>query len=108
MHHHHHHAVERVRTEPVVLDIGGDIGALLILTEPTDVGREIEMSRKGQSGRFHNQVHERTFNGRTVCAAVYPDLREGEYDVWADETTLAGSITIRGGEVSSLDWRSRA
>lgn len=105
--HHHHSDVERVHTEPVVLDIGGQIGALIIFTDAADVGREIELSLVDQQQRLHNQVHARSFNGRTEFAAVYPDLQQGEYTVWEDDENPAGRVVIRGGEITSLDWRTR-
>ncbi|HEX8917154.1 MAG TPA: phospholipase [Chloroflexota bacterium] len=97
--------VQRVHTENVVLDIGGDIGALVIYTDKDRDNDEIELSPKGSSARFHNQVHERQFNGRTLFAAVYPGIHAGEYDIWADESTVAGSITVAGGQVATVDWR---
>lgn len=98
---------ERVHTEPVVLNIGGAIGALIIYTDADAVGREIELSPKGENAaRFHNQVHARAINGSTLFAAVYPEIRAGEYNVWGDASTPAGSITIQGGQVATIDWRS--
>jgi hypothetical protein len=98
--------VERVHTENVVLDIGRDIGALIIYTDETWRGKEIEISPKGSDHRQHNQVHERRFNGRALFAAVYPDVKAGEYTVWQDDSTALGPIRIKGGEVTSIDWRS--
>src|SRR5947209_5298140 len=100
---------ERVHTEHVVLDIGGDIGALILYTDPEQVNAEIEMTPKGSNtGHFHNQVHERRMNGRSVFAAVYPQIRAGEYDIWRDASTVAGSVTIVGGEVATVDWRTHS
>jgi hypothetical protein len=99
--------IERVHTEPIVLDIGGDIGALIIYTDPDSVGREIELSPKDRrTKRVHNQVHERSFNGMSLFAAVYPDLHAGEYDVWGKEACPTATVTITGGAVATLDWRS--
>ena len=99
--------VERVHTENVVLDIGGNIGALIIYTDEDWRGEEIELSPKGNaSQRVHNQVHERRINGRSVFAAVYPDLQAGDYDIWRNDSTPGGSVTIVGGEVATVDWRS--
>jgi hypothetical protein len=106
---HVHWHEERIHTEPVVLDIGGTVGALIIYTDPSELGREIELSPRGRTdARFHNQVHQRSFNGRTLYAAVYPDVHEGDYVIWGEgegeEPT--GTVTVRGGEVATLDWRS--
>ena len=100
--------VERIHTEQVVLDIGGNIGALMIYTGKDWCGKEIELSPKGNdSQRVHNQVHERRFNGRVEYVAVYPDLQAGDYVVWRDGigTLPGGSVTIVGGRVATLDWR---
>lgn len=94
------------RTERVVLDIGGDIGALILYTRPEANGDEIEISPRGHVGhRSHNQVHERIFNGRVFYAAVYPELRAGEYDLWGDGPAPVDHVTIEGGRVAELDWR---
>jgi hypothetical protein len=94
------------RTEQVVLDIGGDVGALILYTNPEANGAEIELSpREGNGHRSHNQVHERKFNGSICFAAVYPELRAGEYDLWGDGPTPVDRVTIVGGEVAELDWR---
>jgi hypothetical protein len=96
----------RTRTEQVVLDIGGDIGALILYTNPDANGDEIEISRKGEEHhRSHNQVHERRFNGAVCFAAVYPELQAGVYDLWGESTTPVDRVTIVGGQVAALDWR---
>jgi hypothetical protein len=103
---HAHWHEERVHTEPIVLDIGGRIGAIIIYTERDEVGREIELSPIGHpDARFHNQVHERSFAGARLFAAVYPDVEEGEYVIWAEDGSTTGTVTVAGGEVTSLDWR---
>jgi hypothetical protein len=106
------------RTEQVVLDIGGDIGALVLYTKPEANGTEIEISPHGQHSdhhdhdghghhhhRSHNQVHERNFNGRVCFAAVYPELRAGDYDLWGEGPNPVDRVTIVGGQVAELDWR---
>jgi hypothetical protein len=98
---------ERVHTEIIVLDIGGDTGALIIYTDDDRCGDEIELSPEGsESSRAHNQVHERRFHGHSVFAAVYPDLKAGDYIIWQNDSTPAGEVTIIGGEVAEVDWRS--
>ena len=99
----------------VVLDIGGDVGAL-VLYGPAEIdGWEIEISRERDpvAVRTHSQVRRRVFGGvggvggsggSAVYAAVYPGLRAGVYTVWRDERTPAGSVTVVGGEVASFQW----
>jgi hypothetical protein len=94
---------ERVHTEPVVLDIGGDIGALVIYTPADWCGREVELSQTGSADyRVHNQVHERSFNGRSQFAAVYPELVQGRYDILDERDHPVDTVTIVGGQVAAV------
>ena len=77
---------DRVHTESVVLDIGRDVGALMIYTKAELRGREIEVSPLGSAAtRVHVEVLERRANGRPVFAAVFPQLRAGRYEIWGEE-----------------------
>jgi hypothetical protein len=97
--------VDRVHPETVVLDIGQDVGALIIYTKAEFRGREIEVSPQGSAARVHVEVLERRINGRPIFAAVFPGLRAGEYDIWENFTKPGGTVTIVGGEVATVDWR---
>jgi hypothetical protein len=97
--------IDRVHPETVVLDIGGDIGALIIYTEAALRGREIEVSPQGSAARVHVEVLERRINGRPIFAAVFPGLRAGDYDMWENFPKSSGTVTIVGGEVATVDWR---
>ena len=97
---------DRVHTESVVLDIGRDVGALIIYTKAELRGREIEVSPQGSGAkRVHVEVLERRINGQPVFAAVFPGLRAGDYDIWENAPTPSGTVTIVGGEVAAVDWR---
>ncbi|HKD69491.1 MAG TPA: hypothetical protein VKB84_21815 [Candidatus Binataceae bacterium] len=97
---------DRVHSETVVLNIGQDIGALIIYTDAELHGREIEVSPRGNAGtRTHVEVLERRINDRPVFAAVFPQLRAGEYDIWGKASNLSYPVTIVGGEVATVDWR---
>jgi hypothetical protein len=94
--------VERVHTENAVLDIGEDIGALVIYTGREMLGKEIEVSPKGNdTQKTHTAVLERKVNGRTTFAALFLALPEGEYITLS---TPSSEITIIGGQVTELDW----
>jgi hypothetical protein len=100
------HHRDRVHPESVVLDIGRDIGALIIYTVPELRGQEIEVSPLGSdTRRVHVEVLERRINGRPIFAAVFPGLRAGDYDIWNNSTNPSDRVTIVGGEVASVDWR---
>lgn len=63
-----------------VLDIGGDIGALILYTDASRDGEEIDIIDAAHPDRStRSQVHRRTAKGRAVWAAVYPWLRAGTY-----------------------------
>ncbi|MDT8912031.1 hypothetical protein [Amycolatopsis sp. PS_44_ISF1] len=86
----------------VILDIGGDIGALVLYTSAADDEAEIEISPGHDPGapRTHNQVHPRRIQDGVVYSAVYPSLTEGQYTLWRDGHTPEATITIRGGYVT--------
>jgi hypothetical protein len=89
----------------VVLELGADVGALVLNTPAKLDGREIEISRDDQEGRrTHSQVRPRHMTTGTRYAAVYPDLAAGPYTIWADEQNPAGQVVITGGRVTNWSW----
>jgi hypothetical protein len=90
------------RQAAVVLDIGGDVGALVLYTGAEDDEAEIDISpgTDPAARRTHNQVHPRRAPAGVVYSAVYPALAAGEYTLWRDEHTPEATITIRGGQVT--------
>lgn len=106
-HSHPHTYADRPHPEFVVLDIGEDVGALIIHTRPERHAQEIHISPRGVAKREHVEVLERSIKGEPAFTAVFPELRQGEYDLWHDlhTTTPAAHATIIGGEITTLDWR---
>src|SRR6202008_1164770 len=98
---------DRVHTESGVLDIGRDVGAVIIYTKADLRGKEIEVSSLGSAAtRVHVEVLERRANGRPVFAAVFPQLHAGSYEIWGKNAlNPSGNATIVGGEVTTVDWR---
>ena len=95
--------VERVHTENAVLDIGEDIGALVIYTSQEMLGKEIEVCPKvNNAQKIHTSVLERKVNGRTMFAALFLALPQGDY---VTLSTPSSEITIVGGQVAELNWR---
>ena len=95
--------IEMVHTENAVLDIGEDIGALIIYTRQEMLGDEIEVHPKGDlKQKTHTAVLERRVNGCTMYAALFLALPEGEYITLSSPPS---EITITGGHVAELDWR---
>jgi hypothetical protein len=98
----------RPHPEHVVLDIGEDIGALIIHTDAEMHGAEVEISATGQDDhRTHKDVLEREINGRPAYTAVFDKLREGTYTLWVDDVARAKNVAVNGAAIAELDW-SRA
>jgi hypothetical protein len=105
MHDHHHHTVDASETASVVLRLGADTGALVLYVSAAELGREIEISRNGTGDRrTHAAVRERRLADHSVYGVVYDGLTAGEYTVWADETTPAGTATVNGAHVTEVLW----
>jgi hypothetical protein len=101
--HHHHHDAGDLRAQPVVLDIGGQIGALIVHTSPDLLGKEIEISPDGDDEtRQHKQVLLRALGRETATVLVYDNLPEGDYTLWLDEEAPTRGVHVTGGQVAEL------
>ncbi len=90
----------------VMLDIGGDFGALMVMAPETMALGEPEISPVGDdTARTHVAIRERRGPGGIRWAAIYPKLRAGQYTLWGLDGTPADQVTITGGEVAQVDWR---
>ena len=97
--HEHAHA----SNDNLLLDIGGDTGALIIYASSARDQAEIEVSPSAsEQARTHNVVRVRKAPGGSVYAAVFPALAAGDYVVWRDHGTEAGTVTVHGGQVASF------
>ena len=90
----------------VVLELGADVGALILYTPAGLDGAEIEISCDDDPAarRTHAQVRQRPTATATAYAAVYPSLPAGQYTVWRDEHSPAATATVAGGQVTSCRW----
>ena len=90
----------------VVLDIGGDFGALILLAPESMLLDEIEISPVGRDdARTHVAIRERRGPRGRQWAAIYPRLAAGHYTVWNQRGEPADRVSIDGGFVAQLDWR---
>jgi len=108
---HHHHAGEgyaaRRHPEFVVLDIGDELGALILHTDPAMHGVEVEISPTGDDGaRSHKQVLERSTDGRPAFTAVFDGLAAGSYTLWVNDRPNARDVRVDAAAVAELDWRT--
>ena len=90
----------------VVMDVGGDIGALVLYTPAGMDGREVEISRDGDPGarRTHSRVRRRHMAAATTYAAVYPHLTAGTYTIWTGEQNPGATVVITGGQITTCGW----
>jgi hypothetical protein len=105
---HMHHENPHAGQGPVVLDIGGDVGALVVAMPETMADVEIEIRSVGASRRAllaHVGVVGRPVVGRTMWSAVFPELHQGRYELYE---RIAGRpqliVDISGGEVTQVSW----
>jgi hypothetical protein len=111
----------------VLLDIGGDVGALVVSMPPAMVGVEIEIAPvggghahghdhgpdhghdhghgHGHGHRPHVAVVDRPVTDGHQPSLVFPDLVEGSYELFdkGQETVLL-TAEIIGGQVAFLEW----
>jgi hypothetical protein len=98
----------RRHPEHVVLDIGDDIGALILHTHAAMLGVEVEISASGEDDRrSHKDVLEREINGRPAYTAVFDKIREGSYTLWVDDVPHEREVIVSGGAISELDWSAK-
>jgi len=106
---HDHHTLDASAAGSVLLDIGADVGALVLSVAAKEAGREIEISPSGtEAKRTHAAVRERIVEDGSIFCIVYAGLVAGEYTIWSDASTPAGTVIVTGGTVTELDWTSRS
>ena len=99
----------RQHPEHVVLEIGGEIGALIVHAEPSELDLQIEICPSGQEDgkRAHQHILERPMPAGTMYAAAFYGLRQGSYTLLTHNEIRETEVMIRGGEVTTIDWRLR-
>jgi len=103
--HDHHAASHRPHPEPVVLEIGGELGALVVYTDPELVHSEIEISPAGDDARrSHKDVLERVLGGRSLFAAVFDQVPAGTYTLWHGDRARTRDVRVEPGSVAELRW----
>jgi hypothetical protein len=98
-----------VTTDALVIDIGGDAGALIVYAPEELIGAEIEIARADTppGHPVHNVVRARQVGDEVICAAVFPALPAGTYVPWGHRVPSdAISFTVVGGRVTELHWPS--
>jgi hypothetical protein len=92
---------------PVLLDIGGTVGALIVHMPVTMAGDEIELipDDAGDQPPRHVAVVARPARTRVSLTAVFPDVPEGTY---ALHRRPGGPVrlraTVTGGQITEARW----
>ena len=93
---------------PVLLDIGDDIGAVVLSMPAELVGHEVEarpVTDQPPGHLPHVGVLARSVAGRTSHTAVFGELPEGRYELYLRPAgPVALTVAVRGGEVTEADW----
>lgn len=91
---------------PVVIDIGGDIGAAVVMADPSLAGHEVEIrARESQWDGRHVALHRRQTTTGQCTAAVFAGLPAGEWDVRLRDRTQAAfvGLSVQGGRVTTVN-----
>ena len=106
----------------VMLDIGGDVGALVVSMPLAMVGVEIEIEPVGGAAPEHDHEHghghghghghrphvavvDRPVTDGHEPSLVFPDLVEGSYELFdKGQDTVLLTAEIIGGQVTFLEW----
>jgi hypothetical protein len=95
-----------------VLDIGGDVGALVVAMPAATLGREVEIrpldgaSERGHGHLAHVAVVSRPVVGGRVPSLVFGELEAGRYELFEKGCPEAVALrtSVVGGEVTSAVW----
>lgn len=89
-----------------MLDIGGDVGALVVYLAGPVPGDELEACPAGQvTRRFHTGVHRWRNAHDEAYVAVFPEVVAGLYDVLDEQSAPIARIEVAGGQVTEVNLR---
>ena len=110
----------------VLLDIGGDVGALVVTMPARMEGVEVEIRPEGAGvaahvhhdhdhhhhGHDHGGAHRphvavvnRPAGGARIPSLVFPELLEGSYELYEKGShDVRLTVAVRGGEVATAVW----
>ena len=93
----------------VLLDIGGDVGALVVTMPASMLGEEVEVRHRARAGPATTARTSRSCRGRRraapVPSLVFPELVEGSYGLvpkGTDDVRLR--VNVCGGAVTTAIW----
>ncbi len=94
--------------DALVLDIGGDAGALVVQAPPDWIGAEVDVTAVGEPRSHHRHLMVRRLRtpGGEVIAGVLPSLPAGGYTIWAPSGMAIMRVHVAVGEVTTVDCRT--
>lgn len=103
-HPHDHFDPERYYGGAVMLDIGGDHGALLVELDDTWLDRELFIRPAGRhDGEFHVAVWQRPTGDGVSVSAIFGSLLEGDYEVLEGPGgSVLRTVNVVGAELASI------
>lgn len=88
----------------VVLDVGGDVGALVVPAPAERCGEEIDLVPLADGvPATHTEVRERLLPEGSVYAAVFPGVQAGLYCLRTADG-LEAPVGVAGGRVTTAPW----
>lgn len=105
----HAHPTGVSRAGTVILDIGGEVGAAVVVVPASLAGIEIEIRAEGDEwAEVHTAVREREMPaGDSLHAAVFESLPAGRYQIrvrHGERGAPTESFAVDGGRVTELAW----
>jgi hypothetical protein len=104
----------------VLLDIGDDVGAVVVAMPAGMEGVEVEIRPEDGSAPHrhgHDHPHEgpdhhphvavvnRPVEGGQLPSLVFPEVQEGRYGLYLKETDVRRlTLAVAGGQVTSAEW----
>jgi hypothetical protein len=119
-HHDHHHYADgaddrhagdgeaRPAGGPLLLDIGGDVGAVIVRLDDDLDGTELRilaLDDPDWDPTTHTGVWRRAIGGGSIVVAVYPTLQNGRYRITLPNGRTT-DLAVNGSHVTNLDLRS--
>jgi hypothetical protein len=88
--------------ESLILDIGGNVGALIVYADESCLGREIDLTPSGapRTHHTHTMIRRRRAVAEQFVAGVFPELTAGAYTLWGFDGTPITEVDIAGGQVT--------